>query len=661
LEKPDLNKIPLTPGVYIFKSGAGRVLYVGKAKRLRKRLASYFREASALPAKTRAMLEKASELETISTATENEALLLEASLIKKHRPHYNILLRDDKAYVLFRLDTQVPYPRLEVVRPIRDGRKVRQTAESRPVSDTHQTSRTGEASPSRPAQPTRSGKPRRDKTKMFGPYTSGRDARLTWKAIHKIFPLRRCSDRAMKNRQRPCLYHHMGQCPAPCVLAVDQDEYAATVGKVLLLLQGRSHELLRSLRSEMEAASEKLEFEKAARLRDQLRAVENTVEKQSVLLEWEKDVDFLGLTETEAGLGLGLLFVRGGALLGSRSFFWPGLGLEDAGELLSSFLLQYYTTSETMPERVVLPWNPQDNEISELPALESLLAELHGRSVRIDTPRAENEERLVNLASTNAKEAAKLRGTQNMPAMLSAVFARSEPVDRIECVDISHISGNSVRAAMVVFEGGQPLREAWRAYNLEAIFTAGDDYAALAAWAERRARSGPPWPDLLLIDGGRGQLAAVARIFRELGVWSDQPEQENGFALASIAKARDEAGHTDRRAGNLEDRIFVPGRSNALNLKPGSPELLFLQHVRNHAHDFALGRHRQARSKQALAGELNRIPGFGPRLARALWEKFNSLQEMSQASDEELRQVPGLGAGRIAALRAHLALILTDA
>ncbi|MDL2307520.1 hypothetical protein LJC48_05790 [Desulfovibrio sp. OttesenSCG-928-C06] len=235
--------------------------------------------------------------------------------------------------------------------------------------------------------------------------------------------------------------------------------------------------------------------------------------------------------------------------------------------------------------------------------------------------------------------------------MLGKVFDVPGRIERIEAVDVSHTSGQATRVGMVVFEGGKPLREDWRNYAFED--GGGDDYTVLAAWAARRAESGPPWPDLLLIDGGRGQLAVVFRAFEEKGL-------TGAFLLASIAKARDDDGHSDRRAGNVSDRIFVPGRSNPLNLKPGAPELLFLQHVRNHVHDFAIGRHRKARSNQALAGELNRIPGFGQKLARELWARFNSLHEMASASDDELRAVPGMGEQRIRALREHLALIINE-
>lgn len=644
MDKPDLSLIPLTSGVYMFINEQERVIYVGKAKNLRRRLSSYFRPEHQLAPKTKSMVSRAVRIETISTSTDNEAFLLEASLIKKHRPRYNIILRDDKEYMLFRLDMENPYPRLELVRQVRKGQKKR-------------------------------------KARYFGPFSSGGSAKATWKAIHRVFPLRRCTDRGMKNRTRPCLYYHMHQCPGPCVYDVPPEEYAAITGKVILLLEGKSRELLGRLETEMLAASGNLNFEKAAELRDQIRAIENTVQKQSVVLENNRDLDAVGLMENGQGLGLGVLIVRGGTLLSSQNYFWPALGLEDAEELLLSFLLQYYNGAETIPPLVLLPWIPgrqqldpallvidsetttatDNNKIAavfsrpdeaeeafDLAGLEALLGTQRGGPVRIALPKPGAESALVCLAAANARDAARQRKEINLPELLASTFMRSEPVDRIEAVDVSHTSGSATRAAMVVFAGGQPLRSDWRSYSFED--GGGDDYAVLAEWAERRAEAGPPWPDLMLIDGGKGQLAAVHQVFASRGLG-------RVFTLAAIAKARDEDGHSDRRAGNVSDRIFLPGRSNPLNLKPGSPELLFLQHIRNNVHDFVIGRHRKARTSMALQGELSRIPGFGPAFVRRLWERFDSLQEMAEASDEDLRSIPGLGAARIKALREHLARI----
>lgn len=745
MQKPVMSSIPDTPGVYLYKDAAGRILYVGKAKHLRKRIASYFREAAegAPPPqtpKTLAMLRQAERLDTLSTTTEKEALLLEASLIKKHRPRYNIVLRDDKQYVLFRLQRKHPYPRLDIVRAVR-----------------------------------------RDGAQYYGPFTSAGAARATWKAIHRAFPLRRCTDRALENRVRPCLYHFIGQCLAPCVFDVPQDEYAALVQRVEMLLSGRSGELVGQLRTEMETASEALEFERAAELRDQIRAVERTVERQAAVLPGGGDLDVVGIVDTGGGLGLGVLFVRQGAVLDGRAFLWPGLGFEEAPELLLSFLGQFYGPHSAIPSRIVVPWLPvtdgadgpdgtdepesperpgrgvdagtpvtpaapggtvtgigssvsdESPELADaaashgaegphapgavtypaapeaaasppapLPALaatdmslraiEETLADLRGGPVRIVAPRSPEENRLVDMAAANAREHARRETEAPLPDLLARALHLPAPVRRVEAVDISHTGGRSTRAGMVVFEDGRPVRDAWRAYALDRpadrpadspadlapdsqaggmtgemaggqtggltggqadgapdistehadqppTFTAGDDYAALAEWARRRIASGPPWADLVLIDGGRGQLSAVHRAIREAG-------GEGLFALASIAKARTEDGRADRRAGNVADRIFLPGRANPLPLRDGAPELLFLQHVRDAVHDFAIGRHRRARAGAALTGELQRVEGVGPKTARLLWDRFDTLAAMRAASEKELAEVPGIGPRR---------------
>ena len=649
MERPQPSTIPITPGVYLYRDEQGRVIYVGKARQLRNRILSYFRDPEHLPRKTLAMLSHAVSLETLSTGTEKEALLLESSLIRKHRPHYNIVLRDDKQYVLFRLARNEPYPRLEIVR-----------------------------------------RTRRDKARYFGPFTSGLAARETWKAVHRAFPLRRCTDRAMQNRIRPCLYHDLGQCLAPCTKDVDPAVYAELVQRVEMLLAGRSRELLQTLGEAMLAASEALEFEKAAVLRDQIRAVERTVERQSVVLAGNADMDVAGVAPVRGGLGLGLLFVREGKLMDGRTFFWPGLELADGPELLWSFLGQFYSEmAGSIPARIVVPWLAPEEPETDVPdtsgvvaegaeggvdkvtcssvpssdepvrgagfaheALEALLTELRGEasgSVRIRLPRDADERALVDMAASNACEAVLRRMDEPLADRLGMALQAATPVRRVECVDVSHTGGRDTRVGMVVFEEGRPSKADYRTYALEN--THGDDYAALSQWAVRRMHDGPPWADLVLIDGGRGQIAAVLRAFKETLMQLQAAGQAPAplvpgglpFVLAGIAKARDEEGRADRRAGNVRDRIFLPGRSNPLPLREGSSELLFLQHVRDTAHHFALGRHRRAHAGAALEGELTRIPGIGPAMARRLWEAFGSFEKMLAASETELSSVPGVG------------------
>ena len=799
----DLASIPVNPGIYLFKNEQGIILYVGKAKHLRKRVTSYFRGHSRHSPKTQAMLSHAFSLDTLSTNTEKEALLLEASLIKKHRPRYNIVLKDDKQYLLFYIDKSHPYPRLSIVRPRLDDEKGMKDvnwgyAESEVLSE----KKLDEDAKQDAKRGSKKDSAKKQKGTFYGPFTSALAARETWRTIHRMFPLRRCTNRGFKNRVRPCLYYHLGQCLGPCCLPVSQADYAAILQNVEMFLNGRSSELIEKLEQQMLAASDNLNFEQAAKIRDQINAVKQTLEKQSAVMPGTGNLDAVGLAEIQvkakstpvasrsgglastlihapsaplamsgdvhtvmspatpppapvyaeqanplelaspdttsgitsgittaaettelegqiSGLGLGILFVRQGRVLGGKTFFWPGLTLAEGQEVITSFLLQFYETATLIPNRILLPWALTSNldeasrqeEASALtpvlgpvpspvlgpiaapiaapvqasvlapiaapvqasalgpdpafdPAedlssesveaeidpllLQEILSDRRGSPVFISSPRSSVEKRLVSMASTNAKEAVSNAKPLDLGEILAQRLGLPAPARRIEVVDVSHTSGQETRVGLVVFENGVALRDQFRAYIVKDENVApGDDYGALAHWAERRIKSGPPWPDLLLVDGGRGQLAIVARALNEAGV-------SVCFPLASIAKARTEDGRTDRRAGNIADRIFLPGRTNALNLKPGSPELLFLQMMRDAAHDQAIGRHRKARNKAALAGELVRLSGVGPKTAKLLWDNFDSLAAMAAASEEKLASLPGIGKAKAKFLRQEL-------
>ena len=639
MERP--NAIPTSPGVYLYKDKGGRIIYVGKARNLKKRVLSYFRPDEQLTAKTRAMMSHAVSVEFLTTSTEKEALLLEASLIKKHRPHYNIVLRDDKQYILFRIAVKNAYPRLEVVRKVK-----------------------------------------KDGAHYFGPFTSSQAARETWKALHSVFPLRRCNDRAMKNRVRPCLYHHIGLCLAPCSGEVSQETYFEIIQKVELLLSGKSRELLEMITQKMEEASENLEFEEAAKLRDQKFAIEKTVEKQGVVFHNGADMDVMGLCSRGDGLALAVLFVRGGQVIDKAAFFWAGLVMEDANELLLGFLTQFYSQDKDIPPRIVLPWalTAEKEESVESPALigalgadyalqeheedlesiAAMLSEWRGANVRIVAARTKDDEKLVEIAKTNARETVYKRSDLGMDERLATLFKVQEPIRRIECVDVSHTSGTATKVGLVVYQDGKPHKADYRVWNMEN--TNGDDYLALSQWAKRRAEHGAPWPHLLLIDGGRGQVNSVHASFQEFfsavhvrdSQSFDSEEGRLPFVLAGIAKARDEQGHADRRAGNLADRIFLPDRTNPLPFKEGSSELLFLQSIRDATHDFAIGRHRQARNKQGLDAQLLHLPHVGQETAKLLWQHFKSIEEMKKAGVEELMKLPKVGRKKALQLRDSL-------
>lgn len=585
---------PIGPGIYMMKDCSGHIIYVGKAKSLRRRLASYFRAVDRHTPKTRVMVGKIASVDVLCTGTEKEALLLEESLIKKHKPRYNIVLRDDKRYLLFKLNKRSEFPRLTVTRKVvRDG------------------------------------------SHYFGPFVSADAARVTYRLINRVFPLRKCTDRAMRNRVRPCLYHHINQCPAPCVMQVSRQEYHKVVERVEMLLSGRSVGLLETLRYDMEQASHNMEFEKAAMLRDQIRAVQSTVERQAVVQEGGVDKDVVDAVALEGRLSLGVLFIRQGRLLGGRSFSWLGVGEDDIAEVVESFLPQFYGPERDIPQEILLPWPMEES------ALQQVLSDRRGEPVRLSGPMSGLEKKLLRMARENAMEAARTQDDLPIADMLGRALRLSRPAERVECVDISHLSGGNVRAGVVVFTSGRPTSDANRVYALEEAEGTGDDYLALHLWAQRRIASGPPWPDLLLVDGGKGQLAAVLEGIRKAGA-------ADFFEVASIAKA-------GRKAGELDDVVFRPGRKNPMPLKRGSPELLFLQRVRDAAHDYVIGRQRRAHRGKAMSSRLESLEGVGPKTASLLWKHFDSLESMAAASEAELLAVPGIGKKGAARLYKQLA------
>ncbi len=578
---------PDSPGVYLMKDKSGRIIYVGKAKSLRKRLASYFRLPKGLTTKTRALVGRICSVYVLLTGTEKEALLLEASLIKKHRPRYNVVLRDDKQYILFKLTLKAEFPRLMITRRVvRDG------------------------------------------SVYFGPFTSSAAAKQTWKLLSKVFPLRKCSDSTFANRMRPCLNHDLGQCLAPCVKHVEREHYQGLVKQVELFLAGRTAELMEQLKQRMQAHSQDLEFEAAALCRDQIRAVKQTLERQAVVFQTFKDMDLIALAETSKGLGLGQLCVRQGRLMDEQGFFWPGLSLEEGPEVLESFLVQFYSSSRFIPPRIVLPYR-LDNEL-----VAETLAERRPGRVTIAAPGSDQEQRLMDVARKVGARSGMKRDGPELSELLMVRFGLAKPVVRVECVDISHLGGTDVRAGVVVFEQGQRIAEGSRIYSLPGQEGSCDDYAALSAWVVRRVESGPPWPDLLLIDGGKGQLSAVEQAFASLG------DAAPLVPLAAISK-----GPT-RRAGELADHVFRPGRKNPLSIRPGSPEMLYLQRMRDAAHDFSLGRQRRARKKRVLESEVLGLPGVGPKTARLLWDRFGSMAAMRDATEADIASIPGIGKKR---------------
>ncbi len=648
---------PASPGVYLFKDEKGRIIYVGKANSLSKRLSAYFRPPEQLSPKTRVMMGRVRSIDTLCTTTEKEALLLESSLIKKHRPRYNVILRDDKSYVLFRLDKSSSYARLQLTRRVQ-----------------------------------------RDGSVYFGPFTSALQARQTLKAVNQAFPLRKCKDRVFANRTRPCLQYDMGRCLAPCVRDVSKEEYEHLVRQLELFLSGRSGELINQLRREMKAAAARQEFEKAARLRDQIRAVEATVEQQTVVFPDGGDRDIVGLARTEAGLAIGVLFIRQGKLLDQRSFFWnaasedgerdsglesgadsagkasdpggnagktlPGSAaeeeepaalqtasspgreayFEDDLEALRSFLVQFYGPGRFIPQEIVLPFKLEDGVLGEL------LKDRRGGKVHLKVAYRKTEQRLLRMAKKNALQGER-KPTDLVPDSLASKLRLPGAPKRIEAVDASHLSGEGMVVGQVVVEEGRLKKEDYRLYAFPELEGTRDDYAALAGWMKRRIRSGPPWPDLVLVDGGKGQLLAVQKGLEELAAEAGAMGET---ALAAIAKG---AGHK----GSQLDQVYLPNRKNPLQLRQGSAELRFLQYLRDNVHRFVLSRHKRSRKKRSLDSRLESLPGIGPKTAEQLWERFGSVQAMSDADIDALLTLPGVGRQRAQKLQRALQTLRNEA
>ena len=581
--KARLDQVDHRPGVYIMRDARGRVIYVGKAQNLKHRLASYFRAAGPFDAKTTVLRRHIATLETVVTASAKEALILESNLIKGHRPRYNVVLKDDKRYPSLRLDRRHAYPRLTIVR---------RTAP--------------------------------DGAAYFGPYASAAAVRATLKLIDRLFKLRKCRDREFAQRSRPCLQYQMGACYGPCCLEVDRDTYAAAVREVVLFLRGRTPQLLRGMRRRMQDAAAREDFETAAMLRDRIFALEKTLEKQVAVTCDFMDRDVIAAARGPIADVVTLLTVRGGFLVGTRHFELPATPMDET-ELLAGFIRQYYGAGPSLPREILLAAQPEDKAL-----IEDWLSDIKSRRVKLLRPERGEKARLVALASENAAEALKAMGADcERRTELLASLQRGLQMDRlprrIACVDISTTGGRQSVGAIVVFHDAVPDPGAYRRYKIRGPITDPDDYAAMAEVLGRRFRDGAEaenMPDLLLVDGGKGQLNIARRILAELGL-SSRP------ALAAIAKA-------DPQRGETEDKIFLPARANPVSFGRHPGPRLLLQAVRDEAHRFAIGFHRQRRAKAAVASQLDGIHGLGPRRKQRLLAQFGSVAGIRGASVDDL-------------------------
>jgi len=602
-----LAAVPARPGVYLLKDGHGKVIYVGKAANLRNRVRSYLRGGDER-SQVRFLVERLADFETLVTANDKEALILENNLIKQYRPRYNIRLKDDKSYVSVKVTVKDPWPRVLVTRRIvKDGGR------------------------------------------YFGPFASASAVRETLDTIRKVFPLRTCSDPVFRNRSRPCIEYDIKRCLAPCVLAVDRSVYEEHLREAMLLLEGRNSEVARELRRRMEAAAAEERFEVAARLRDQLQAIETTQERQQVVEHWGANQDVFGLYREGGAIEVQVLFVRQGKLVSNQSYSFDDWEFSD-DEVMEAVLTQFYqATQHDVPDEILLPVAISDAEVRA-----DYLGERRGKKVAVLVPQRGDKLRLVGMAHENAQQnfvARRDAGAQaaRMATELRARLHLRDAPKRIECLDIATFQGRETVGSIVAFDEGAPAKAGYRHYRIRTV-EGTDDFAAVAEVIRRRfrdAREHGGLPDLLVIDGGLGQLGAARAVLEELGIAD--------LEVVGLAKERVERDPTARDIQRRPERVFLPGRKNPVVLKPNSTALFLLQRVRDEAHRFANTYHQKLRDRARLASPLDDIPGVGPRRRRALLRRFGSLRRVAAASAEELATVPGITLTLAAQIKEQLA------
>ena len=591
-----LDHLPEQPGVYLMKSARGEILYIGKARVLADRVRSYFQKGGDHSPKTALMLSQMTDLETIVTRSELEALILESNLVKRHRPRFNVVLRDDKQYPYLRLPIKENFPRLSIVRRVQ-----------------------------------------KDGALYYGPYTPAGALRETLKVIRKVFPLATCEIEIDGTAERPCIEFELKRCMAPCVGNQSRDQYHQIVKQVRQFLEGRDRELLESLRAEMQAAADREEFEEAARLRDRIFKIERTLEKQRVTQTASTEQDVIGLARQVPAQGtavdLQMLFVRGGLLIGRKDFFWPKAADASDEELVRSAIEQFYNKEGLPPKELLVP-----TPLSEAGLLEAWLSEKKGETVRIIAPERGAKHQLLLLAEENAAAAVAdhLRNEETdrqAAEELKRLLRLDRAPRRIEGFDISNTMGAQSVASMVVWEDGQAKKSDYRKFRIRTVEGA-NDFASMQEVVTRRygETEDLPLPDLVLVDGGLGQLAAALDGLRKVG-HADLP-------VIGLAKAR----------GEKEERIFLAGRKNPVILHPSSPATHLVQRIRDETHRFAITYHRQLRGRTMVASRLDAIPGIGEARRKNLLRRFGSLEKIAEATDEELRDA-GVNAKTAAELR----------
>jgi excinuclease ABC subunit C len=583
ITKEFLAATPDKPGVYLMKDRSGRVIYAGKARNLRKRLASYGQDRGELYTKTSVMLAKVSRIDTILTNTEKEALILEASLIKKHKPRYNIVLRDDKNYPYLKVTVQEEWPRVVMTRRrIKDGGR------------------------------------------YFGPYSSAGAMWHTLKYLNTLFPLRRCKTKKLVPRKRPCLNYQINRCQAPCAGKADHRKYRETVDKILMVLGGKGRALIRELEGRMRQAAEEQHFEEAAQCRDQLVSLKKTLEKQIITSSHELDQDVFGLSREGSAVAIAVVFVRSGVVTGQQLYYFPE-PLDHDAEILAESVRQFYSDDKPIPDEILLPVSFGDQQL-----ISEWLTDLKKSTVVIKIPKVGVRAELMRMAQANARQVHRDRDKQSRTwerladSATTRLRLQLQP-NRIECLDISNISGQQAVGAIVCYINGEKEKSQYRRYTIRSV-QGPDDYGMMREVLERRFKSDRDLPDLLMLDGGKGQLNIAVQVLDEL-------ELLQAFDLVAIAKERQEEG----------EKLYRPGRKNPISLADHSPVLLFFKQIRDEAHRYAITFHRKVRHREFFDSELDSIPGVGPARKQTLLKSIGSVKQIGVASVEILAGVDGIG------------------
>jgi len=588
-----LSAVSTGPGVYLMKNSCGDIIYVGKALNLKKRLSSYFTVTEEnlsrkIDLKTGVLIKKIDSFETIITGTEKEALILESNLIKKYKPRYNVILKDDKRYPSLRLDINSPYPNLSIIR-----------------------------------------KAKNDNALYFGPFASSLSVRQTLKLIHKTFKLRKCTTTSFKKRIRPCLNYQMGTCLGPCCNEIDATTYGDIVKEVILFLKGKTPLLINGIRDKMLNAAQSRDYELAAVYRDRLFALQKTLEKQIVVTTDFIDRDVFAIARKNEHSVVTLLVIRGGYLQGTQHFSFNDIMSNDS-EVLCEFIRQYYETSDFIPEEVLV-----SIELDDAPLTEEWLTGIKGARVRIHEPKKGGRFHLINMAIQNAKNEmnniiSSITSSRDLLERLQKSLKMDSIPFRIECFDNSNISGTNPVSAMVVFENGKPAKQFYRKYKIRTVEDQ-NDYAYMAEVLMRRFgknEESKPYPDLIVLDGGKGHLNVAHTVFKELNIDED-------IEMIGIAKKNEKRGET-------EDKVYKYGRTNPVNFGREGDLYFFLQRIRDEAHRFAISFHREQRLKKTIHSALDEIDGIGKKKKEMLIKHFGNVKSIRAATHDELCSLPGI-------------------